>query len=380
MRVLVTALIAVPLLTLVPAGAGEAAAGSCQGRPATIEATGGTVTGTEGPDVILVTGPATVEALGGDDTVCVAGGRLDAGAGDDEVSAVGAHEQIAVLGAGDDTYTSVGLTDDVDPHEGDSAGTDTVDTGDGPDEVHSGTVKEPNHDHVTTFSVVKLEAPAGSDAQLSGGGGVYLDTRDSASYVFNAMRGTLERNGEVVASYDPSHLFGVEARRARVTVHGTVHSESVDVHRAAAFRADLQAGVDLVYLHPGSPKQGRIDGGGGKNYLEAHAKDEAVGDLSRHTLALTSQGRVSRWTVTRFANLHVSGLRINIQGSSAANTIVGFGCDVTLRGLGGKDHLVVGRFERGWPSGKRCDGGPRGHLYGGGANDTLEGGGTGPMC
>lgn len=377
MRRLVAPLLAVPLLVLVPAPAAHAA-GTCQGLPATIESAGGTVTGTEGPDVILVTGPATVAGLGGDDTICVAGGALDAGAGNDHVSAAGQHGQAATLGPGDDSYTSVGLTDQVDLQEGDSAGADTVDTGQGlNDVVGSGTATEPNHDHVTTdpYGSVHLQAPTGSDVLLHGGGEIDLEAADAASYVLDGPRGTLERDGTRVATYDSTtNVFEVAGRRARFTVHGSDRADFVSVRRAAAFVADLHGGSDTVYLWPSSPRSGRIDGGSGHNWIQAHAKDSAVGDLARHRLTLTSHGRTSRWRVSRFTNLEAAGLRIDLRGSSARDNITAFGCDVTLRGLAGKDWLQVGVVQRGWPSAERCHGNQRGHLYGGGSDDTLWGG------
>lgn len=54
------------LLVAAPAtGAGE----TCRGLVATIVVTGGEVSGTEGPDVVVITGPADVDTLGGDDVV-----------------------------------------------------------------------------------------------------------------------------------------------------------------------------------------------------------------------------------------------------------------------------------------------------------------------
>jgi hypothetical protein len=45
-----------------------AAAAACQGQPATIEGSSGTITGTEGNDVIVATGQdVNVQALGGND-------------------------------------------------------------------------------------------------------------------------------------------------------------------------------------------------------------------------------------------------------------------------------------------------------------------------
>jgi Ca2+-binding RTX toxin-like protein len=86
MRHLVAPLLVVPLLVLAPSPA--LAVGMCQGQPATLESStpGATLTGTEGPDVILATASATIQALGGDDLICTSsGGSIDAGAGDDRV-------------------------------------------------------------------------------------------------------------------------------------------------------------------------------------------------------------------------------------------------------------------------------------------------------
>lgn len=68
-----------------------AAIASCAGFPATIVGTGPTVTGTEGRDVIVSSTATSVDALGGDDTICLTTPRaagamhVDAGPGDDEV-------------------------------------------------------------------------------------------------------------------------------------------------------------------------------------------------------------------------------------------------------------------------------------------------------
>ena len=80
------------LALLAPATGPSAAAETGLGRTATSVGTGPTITGTDGRDVI-VTGPAhTVDALEGDDLVCVSGPddaprvlTIDLGPGDDEV-------------------------------------------------------------------------------------------------------------------------------------------------------------------------------------------------------------------------------------------------------------------------------------------------------
>ena len=60
--------------------------------------------------MILATAPATINALGGDDLICTAGGSLDAGAGNDSVLATSAAPNVAQeahLGTGANHYTSV---------------------------------------------------------------------------------------------------------------------------------------------------------------------------------------------------------------------------------------------------------------------------------
>jgi hypothetical protein len=108
MRLALAPLLAAPLL-LVPAGVAHASAPTCQGQPATIQTDGGVVTGTEGPDVIVATRAGTINALGGDDLICAAGGQFDAGAGDDTVvvgQTNGTNTQTAQLGPGTDRYTA----------------------------------------------------------------------------------------------------------------------------------------------------------------------------------------------------------------------------------------------------------------------------------
>ena len=84
-----------------------AAAAVCQGQPATIEGATGTITGTEGNDVIVSTGAATdVRALGGNDLVCVVGGNVSTGTGDDSVvsTAPAGTVTVAYMSGGTDTY------------------------------------------------------------------------------------------------------------------------------------------------------------------------------------------------------------------------------------------------------------------------------------
>jgi Ca2+-binding RTX toxin-like protein len=112
---------------------------TCQGRPATIEATGGDVVGTAGPDVIVVSGSLTrVDAGDGDDLICVIGNTgqvtIAAGAGADSIDSTAAgYWTEATLGPGADHFLG-GLQWDMVTTAGD-ASPDTVTTGGGHDQL-----------------------------------------------------------------------------------------------------------------------------------------------------------------------------------------------------------------------------------------------------
>jgi hypothetical protein len=102
--------------TLLPGSAAHAAT-TCRGLPATVEASSGTVVGTPGNDVIVVSGTVTsVDADEGDDVICLVDNHklgdyrtwlvVDAGAGDDVVDAseAGAKSD-TVLGLGADLFS-----------------------------------------------------------------------------------------------------------------------------------------------------------------------------------------------------------------------------------------------------------------------------------
>jgi hypothetical protein len=161
-----TALVAVMVSMLVapPAGSAQPAATTCLGRPVTVVVSSSVTTGTEGDDVVAMTpgGWNHFDALGGNDTICLAvpavspgalwpmTGWVEAGAGNDTVvdeSEIVAGAQVIVgLGAGDDSFTGNGLSEivsaDTSTQNFDSAvpaGThqDVIATGAGADTVYT---------------------------------------------------------------------------------------------------------------------------------------------------------------------------------------------------------------------------------------------------
>ncbi len=94
-------------LALTGPAATSYAATMCQGQPATIEGAHGDIMGSEGDDVIVATGPEMiVHARGGNDLICVVGGGVFTGAGDDSVVSTEQADgfTVAHLVGGNDTY------------------------------------------------------------------------------------------------------------------------------------------------------------------------------------------------------------------------------------------------------------------------------------
>ncbi len=117
LRAALAAAIAIPSAIVLAGPVAPAhAVAVCQGQPATIEGSTGIITGTEGNDVIVGHGTdPEVRALGGNDLICVEGGDVYTGAGDDSVVSTAADDAFtfAYLVGGNDSYVSGPGTSDV---------------------------------------------------------------------------------------------------------------------------------------------------------------------------------------------------------------------------------------------------------------------------
>jgi Ca2+-binding RTX toxin-like protein len=115
LRALVTALVVPSALAVTGPIGSSYAATSCQGRPATIQGAG-TVTGTDGDDVIVATGrDSAVSGGAGNDVICTGGGSVETGAGDDSVLSTAPRgvQTYVVLADGHDSYVGGAGKDDV---------------------------------------------------------------------------------------------------------------------------------------------------------------------------------------------------------------------------------------------------------------------------
>jgi len=317
MRNLVAPLLTVPLLVLAPQPAAHAA-GTCQGQAATIESAGGTtpVTGTEGPDVILVTGYGTINALGGDDVICSGGGTLDAGAGNDSVTVTlgGLNLQTAYLGSGVNHYTSIASVYD---------------------SVFSGTPSEPNLDVIDGGSagdgVTVMLAP-GSHPQVNRG---FLEVQavpgDTSAWDVQ-LPGTVSRDGVSMGTFTNLSALGLDFGPATsVTVHGTPGADNLRLG-AGTVDASMGGGKDTVSFDRTHtvPTAGAIDFGKGKDLLSFDSTTRISLDLR--------EGR--GLGLTGLEESVLAAPKIRYQGATGDDKVYAIGCQVVLRGGAGNDRFA----------------------------------------
>ncbi|WP_299931168.1 calcium-binding protein [uncultured Nocardioides sp.] len=340
-----------------------AAAETCRGEMATIVGTGPTVTGTEGRDVIVTGSATSVDALGGDDLICVAiiGSPnanvldVDAGTGADVVdtTAMGGGYYVATtLGAGTDTFVGGRTGDTVWAGDGswDGAGTDTeidqIDTGTGRDSVLSGTPGTANHDVVRLGDGdddLTLGSPAlAADALVDGGAGedgLTLRTQDDdvtldvPSSTFTSAAGT--------AAFSGFERSSIVAGSGTVTYRGTDGDDTFDVHPQGGtptLRVTTGAGDDGVTVEPATiTAASSIDTGAGDDKVVAATQTGSLAiDLPRDVLTVAGAevpavGVEDAWLLAP---------TVAMTGDGQDNELTWSGCDATLRGGEGDDSLA----------------------------------------
>jgi Ca2+-binding RTX toxin-like protein len=207
---LAATLVAPFTLALTGPGAPAYAAAVCQGHPATIESSAATITGTESDDVIVAHGASPeVRALGGNDLICVEGGDVYTGAGDDSVvstAPVGFFTFAALVG-GNDSYV------------GGAGGSDVI------------------VDEVSSFHVV---LPGGGTLELNptstpGTGSVDFGTAGSHLYAFGEKQAKVDLAAQT-ASVDglllvtTSGLRNATATGCKVRMKGNDKRNDLDAH------------------------------------------------------------------------------------------------------------------------------------------------------
>lgn len=333
-------------LLATPLGAAEAAGETCRGLPATIVGTGTTVTGTEGPDVVVTGSAGTVETLGGDDVVCVSPGdpsgsavSVDVGHGNDVVDAGGATDRqvSADLGPGVDEFVGGASNDLVSLSYPDVAGLDRVDAGAGVDTL---------------------------DLAAAGDGTVDVAAR------------TLSIDGTVVAS-----VSQVEDHLLRPTTPGSAWrfdgSPGPDVVAwyplrapGASLQGDLGAGDDQ-WISDGPPGPGSaVAAGPGTDALYLPSRRPIDLDLDAGVLAVGS-GAAYEIGATGFEDADLFARRVTVRGTPGPNRVGLTACRATVR-LGAGDDVVERQYDVLLESDLMCT--ERLRASGGGGDDRLSAG------
>ena len=371
-----TGLLAAPTSTAV-------AAEICQGLPATVVAGPGTTvtSGTAGDDVIVGHEDANIDALGGNDVICLGSGQFDAGTGDDSVLVTGTDAESSVfgiLGQGDDRFIG-GPGNDFPEIGTGSPGADLISTAAGDDIVTSTDSDQPNRDIVDLGpgeDLLNLALPVGSSAQFQAGvGSDQLDFRDeSADYVFDLGAGVVTRAGVQTAL-----LAGFEEHSFRVAGSGALRvlgTPGADKLVVVAKRLDLQLGdgPDRVFVES-IPVAGVLDLGAGKDAIQMSAKRLSVVDLVRGRWRLVNSSHRRGTLALRGAEDVDSGARrVVIRGGPGANHLSSVGCRIRLSGAGGADRLAADSGEQTSCGAVVTGGVGPDRLSGGAAADRLVGG------
>lgn len=383
---------AVVSATFVPSMAvaepGEAAT-TCLGKPVTIVATTTVTVGTEGDDVVAMTpsGWFSFDALGGNDTICLAlglgGGEmpptgvLNAGAGDDVVvnqatASAGASMSVG-LGAGEDTFTGndtpaqvmadSAVTYGLPTYPPAGAQRDVINTGTGGGSVAS--VAPPgalNEDRITfgggdaqvvyigamgPQGLVDLTAAAARTlwfplpgvADPVGRGELVVDNVARRATVGGAQ--VLTWSGDVGA-----FIFGQDgATSSRLPVSFTGSDADEDVTVSAGPVGDIRLGGGDDILSVRSYNDSFIprsaDGGAGSDSarLETDCLSMRV-EATRSATCDGASGPFGGFDEVVATSLN-SGSTVDLIGSSTGERLVASGGRVSVRGLGGADEILV---------------------------------------
>jgi hypothetical protein len=395
-QVLLAALgLVAPVAVVAPAVSAPAVSSSsrepelCLGQvPTIVGVPGESLSGTDGPDVLVIDAPlGRVYTGAGDDLVCFAsGGAVYTGAGDDQVDASASTGEpfiFTVLGRGSDQYVGSVFADQVtagDDHGHDTAidvittggGNDWVFTDGGADVVDLGS----RGDHL------EVRGDIAGAVFIGGLGqdwlGIDLKRVDGIhSWTFDNVAERIARDAEPYARSESFQRFDLAARGA-LTFLGSDLDESLGFKtlfgHGVLWRPPqpidvrMGGGDDLLNFYGGA-SGGRLDGGQGMDkiaYQVATTAHRTVAlDLSSGMLRdITAWGKTSTRRAVNLENATVrnSNGKVVITGTSGPNRLKMVGDDAaTIFGLAGRDALI-GAYDDdvliGGPGLDKANGGP----------------------
>jgi len=351
---------------------------TCRGRAATIggHGTTGLLVGTEGPDVIVAGGGSSVQALGGDDVICLvgAGQGAFAGPGDDVVdtTAVASFSSVT-LGLGADTFFGGPGDDQVygAEYDGQSGGVvnppdtevDVFVTGNGKDLVVSGEAGILNRDRIVTgrgldrvdirgFSaaLVRLDVGAGrnevafgllsptpspwristQDRSISHGGSTLHWHGDIATYAFELEGPPTQL--EFLGSRAAEDLWlGGENLTATLRMRGGDDGLGITSRTAARSIYSLGPGQDSLTVS-------------GYDFDGTRFPERRITvDLDDHRLDYARAGSPAA-VINGVESLAVSAETVRVLGTERGEEIHANGCKVTVLGGAGEDRISRGGY------------------------------------
>ena len=390
-------------LTLLAPPTAHAVGETCRGEAATLVGSPQTIriTGTEGRDVIVTNGSSMVDALGGDDLVCVTGfgAQVFAGDGDDLVDAttLGELGVQARLGSGNDRFEGGPGADVV---WGGTEGTSSVPLvdierdviGTGPpassgiprDTVYSGQRGASNEDEIRIQRGVLIWAgiPTATTVVVGGADSILgLDGAAGGSITLDNVAGTMAVDAQPLLRFSGFTGFSLLAMDGLddFSFRGGSRDEqlSLDLWEATPQTVKMGGGDDDVRFYApyagGITKQTSYAGGAGRDTLELTLPEELDVDLDLARGRL-STGRTAREVTVRatgFESSSVMAEDVELSGTSGSNTLRVYACRSTVEGRAGKDRLAT--FDEVMDEGLQCRG-AKARFFGGSGKDALVGG------
>jgi hypothetical protein len=350
----------------------SASAETCRGLPATITGASGNLVGTEGADVIIARGGASVQALGGDDVICLrsSGQGVDAGSGNDVVDATAARAFTSVrLGPGSDTFVGGHADDQVyGAGNGSMAGgvfeegdiePDTITTGPGNDLVSSGDVDSVNDDRIATGSGddrVSLSSSLTADGRLdvgSGANSVGITLAAAGAWSVDVHERTITHDGNVTTWSGSIAQYALalmpDSSLSTLSFDGSLADESLSVFGALKANLHMRGGDDSIGIYEKLAVGSVLSLGPGRDALSLGSYDVDGGqfllpylsvNLDDHRVDYHAPGASPDATVHGVETLLASAIRTRAAGTEKGDRISAGGCVVTVDGGQGGDRLA----------------------------------------
>ena len=357
---------------------GHSAVGeTCRGRAATIVGEAADITGTEGPDVIVAGRGSSVQALGGDDVICMVGSGQGAyaGPGDDIVDTTAATSfTIVTLGLGADKFFGGPGDDQVygAEYDGQSGGVvnppdtevDVFTTGAGIDLVISGEAATRNRDRIVTGRGSDRVDIRGFDAGLVGldvgpgrnlvGFGLLSSTPspwtvDTQERTISNDDSTLHWHGDIAR-----YLFFFNGPPTQLEFLGSRADEDLSVYgNNLTTTLRMRGGDDEVTIASRTAAGSIYSLGPDRDSLTVGVYDFDIAsfpeprimvNLDEHRLDYAVDGGSPAAVINGVESLAVSAGTVRVLGADRGEKIYANGCKVTVLGGAGPDRLTRGAY------------------------------------